>query len=154
MPFPKRPDRKRMTESGWELLYQGWKNPDRPYCHAATTASMFPKEMDGCLDAGILRSLGLNKARMTNYDAAFFFQLILPFYHPDKSGVENDPRLPIFVEEERFTNMSKYESGKGGSYGHTWTATMTKELVNFHGIVIYEGVLGSTQYVIHRCWQK
>jgi hypothetical protein len=155
MPFPKRPeDGKRMTDSGWEFFYKGWKNPDKPYRRGATTANMFPKEMDGCLDANVLKSLGLNKTRMAQCDAAFFLQLVLPFCHPDESGIENDPRLPFFVEEERFTNMSKYESGKGGSYGHTWTATTAKELVNFHGVVIRDGVLGSTAGAIHRRWKK
>ena len=154
VPFPKREDGKRINPQGWEFFYNGWHNPAKPYRRGATTANMFPKEMDGCVDGELLAKLGLNKERMRSGDAAFFLQLILPFCDPSQSGVENDPRIPFFTEEERFTNMSKYESGRGGTYGHVWKATTAKELVNFHGITIRDGVKGSTNGAIHRRWMK
>lgn len=55
---------------------------------------------------------------MDTGDAAFFLQLILPFCDPSQSGIHEDPRKPFFTEEERFTNMSKYETGRGATYGH------------------------------------
>ena len=60
-------------------------------------------------------------------DAAFFLQLILPFCDPSESGITDDPRKPFFKEEECFTNMSKFESRKGGTYGHVLKAATAKE---------------------------
>ena len=90
---------------------------------------------------------------MKKCDEAFFLQLILPFCNPQMYGVPGDPWLPFSTEEERFTNASKYSSGTGASYGHVWKATTAKELVNFHGITVRDGVLGSTEDAIHRGWK-
>ena len=156
MPHPKRAsDGKRVTQNGWEFHYNGWKNPDGPkYRQGATTANMFPKEMEGSLDVSVLKKLGLTKKRMQSCDAAFFLQLILPFCNPAQSGIEDDPRIAFFTDEEKYTNMSKYESGTGGSYGHTWLPTTARELVQFHGVTIRDGVRGGSDGAIHRRWQK
>ena len=57
----------------WEFHYNGWTNPGPSHRHGATTANMFPEEMDGCLDADVLKKMGLNKRRMHDTDAFFFF---------------------------------------------------------------------------------
>ena len=50
--------------------------------------------------------------------------------------------------------MSKYESGMGGSYGHMWTPTTAKELVQFHGVTVCNGVRGGSNGAIFHRWQK
>ena len=71
--------------------------------------------MDRCVDANILKKLGLTRKWMENGDAAFFLQLILPFCDPSQSGIPDDPRKPFFTEEQCFTNMLKLEFGRGGT---------------------------------------
>jgi len=70
-PVPKNVNGKREI-NGWQFYYQGWKNEAMPYRHGATTSNMFPKEMEGCLDADILRKLGLTKGRIEMRDSLFF----------------------------------------------------------------------------------
>ena len=50
--------------------------------------------------------------------------------------------------------MSKFESGKGGTYGHTWKPTTAREMVHFHGVTVRDGVLGSSNGAIHRRWTR
>lgn len=61
IPFPKNELGERKNANGWEFFYKGWENKEKPYRHGATTANMFPKEMDGCVDGKILEKLGLTK---------------------------------------------------------------------------------------------
>ena len=42
----------------------------------------------------------------------------------------------------------------GRSYGHTWTPTTAKELVQFHGVTVRDGVPGGSDGAIFRRWQK
>ena len=153
VPFPVNDDGERKTENGWKFHYNGWSNPTKPYRSGATTANMFPAGTEGCLDSEKLKKLGLTKARMQACDAAFFLQLILPFCDPAQSGVEDDPRVPYFTEVERFTNISKLSTGKGATYGHQWKLTTSSELVHFYGVLLRDGVKGSSQGAIHRRWQ-
>ena len=159
MPVPKGDDGKRSV-NGWEFFYNGWKNEGPKHRRGATTANMFPKEMEGCLDAGILKKMGLTKERMglggidAEVDALFFYQLILPICNPQLSGIQDDPRKPYYHNVECFTNTSKLSSGQGVSYGHQWNLTNTKELVNFDGILVRDGVLGGTQGALHRRWES
>ena len=124
----------------------------------ATTSNMFPDDMKGCLDADILTKLGLNEKRMgktadQETDALFFHQLILPICNPEKLGIPNDPRKAYYSEVERFTNGSKSWSGSGGSYVHSWKNVNLKELTNFDGILVRDGVLGGSQGAQHRRWE-
>jgi len=64
VPFPTNSEGKRKNANGWEFFYKGWENAEKPYRREATTANMFPKEMDGCVDADILKKLGLTRKRM------------------------------------------------------------------------------------------
>ena len=112
-----------------------------------TTANLFPKEIDGCLDASILKKLCLTTERMVIYDILFFYQLILLLCDPVMLEIENDLRLPYYTEVERFANMSAYESGLGGLYGHKWVPTRARELVNFNGILACDRVLRSSNGV-------
>ena len=50
--------------------------------------------------------------------------------------------------------MSKAESGFGGSYGHSWRVATAAELVRFDGVLIRDGVLGSSNGAIYRRFQK
>ena len=156
VPVPKNKEGNRHI-NGWEFHYKGWKNPGTQHRRGATTANMFPKETLGCLDADVLAKLGLNKVRMGitgETDALFFYQLILPICSPQFSGIKDDPRKSYYHEVERFTNGSKSYSGMGGSYGHSWNSVDLKELTNFDGILIRDGVLGGSQGALHRRWEK
>ena len=151
MPLPKNDEGIRKI-NGWEFHYNGWTNPGPSHRHGTTTANMFPEAMDGCLDADVLKKLGLNKKRMQDTDALFFLQLILPICNPALSGIKDDPRMSYYHDAETHTNSTKFVSGLGASYGHNWTPTTTKELINFDGILVRDGVLGGTQGALHRRW--
>ena len=73
MPVPKNSEGIRKTDDGWEFHYNGWENPGRPHRHGATATNMFPEGTEGCLDATVLKTLGLTKSRMEHADALFFF---------------------------------------------------------------------------------
>jgi hypothetical protein len=152
-PVPKN-DNGLREEKGWSFHYKGWKAENKSYRRGATMSDMFPKEMDGCLDRDVLKSLGLNKERITEADALFFYQLILPICDPSKSNVDRDPRMSYYIECEKFTNMGKAESGYGGSYGHSWRPTTASELVHFDGILIMNGVLGGNGGDLFRRWDE
>ena len=154
MPFPKNAEGNRKTDDGWEFHYDGWKNPGRPHRHGATATNMFPEGTEGSLDATVLKNLGLTKLRMEHADALFFLQLILPICNTKLSGIQNDPRMSYYHEVETHTNCTKFASGMGASYGHTWAPTTSKELVNFDGILVKDGVLGGSQGALHRRWDK
>jgi len=138
--------------NGWEFHYKGWENPEMPYRRGATTNDLMPKEMRGCVDVDILKKLGMDKGSMK--DPLFFYQLILPICDPLRSGIEDDPRMGFYTEVEKFTNMSKAESGAGGTYGHRWKQTDAAELTRFDGVLIRDGVLGGSQGGLHRRWDK
>ena len=72
----------------------------------------------GSLDPIILQKLGLTRERVRDVDALFFFQLLLPFCDPAKSGVDGDPRIPYYTDVEKYRNASAAFSGQGSSYGH------------------------------------
>ena len=63
-----------------------------------SSQNLFPESRHGSLDATMLKKMGLTKERMTMGDALFFYQLLLPIYHPSKSGIPNDPRSPFYSE--------------------------------------------------------
>eukprot|EP00521_Asterionellopsis_glacialis_P000227 CAMPEP_0195249198 /NCGR_PEP_ID=MMETSP0706-20130129/1978_1 /TAXON_ID=33640 /ORGANISM="Asterionellopsis glacialis, Strain CCMP134" /LENGTH=359 /DNA_ID=CAMNT_0040300965 /DNA_START=20 /DNA_END=1102 /DNA_ORIENTATION=+ len=107
-PVPIGPSGKRKC-GPWEFHYNGFKNASMPYCRGATTTNLFPKEMMGHLDANILSKLGLTKERVQDVDALFFFQLLLPFCDPMKSGIADDPRIGYYTEVEKFTNASELD---------------------------------------------
>ena len=73
-PVPTQSNGKRMI-SGWNFHYKGWKNDESLKKHGRTdtsTKQLFPESRKGCLDADILRSLGLTKEQMVFGDALFF----------------------------------------------------------------------------------
>ena len=60
----------------------------------------------------------------------------------------------ILHQVQRFANMSKAESGCGGSYGHSWKPTVASELLKFDGVLVMNGVLGSTTGALYRRWDN
>ena len=154
MPVPKINGKRELN--GWEFHYKGWTHDGIQHRRGATTANMFPKEMEGCLDAVILEKMGLTKQRMGltgEVDALFFLQLILPMCNPQLSGIKDDPRKSYYHVVEQHTNATKLNSGMGVSYGHQWNLTNSKELTNFDGILVRDGVLGGSQGALHRRWE-
>ena len=57
----------------WTFHYNGFSNQEFLYRRGATTANLFPKEMEGSLDENVLERLGLNARIMNECDALFFF---------------------------------------------------------------------------------
>ena len=102
----------------------------------------------------MLKIIGMDKKRVVDCDALFFYQLILPVCNPKKSSVVDNPRLPYYTEVERFTNMSKAESGFGSSYYHSWKLATATELVHFDGVMIRDGVIGGSNGTIYRRFQQ
>ena len=151
IPVPKDKDGQR-KHGDWEFHYKGFANEEKTFRRGASTTNLFPEEMKGCLDANLLRKLGLTKKRMEETDALFFYQLLLPICDPSKSGVEGDPRKPYYTEVERFTNASKCLSGAGSSYGHSWTQTTAAELLCHDGVLFMDGVLGGSEGALYQRW--
>ena len=82
--------------AGWEFHYKGSRKRDSTsFWSGALPENLFPKLRQGCLDAELLKKMGLTKARMANEDAQFFLQLLLPMCDPKKSGIDRDPRHPV-----------------------------------------------------------
>lgn len=152
-PVPKNDEGKRMI-GNWEFHYQGFSNSHPTYRRGATTSNLFPKEMGGQLDVEILKKLGLTKRRMTDCDALFFFQLLLPLCDPSKSGIDQDPRMAYYTDVCRFTNANAYLSGQGSDYGHVWNNTSACELLHFDGVLFHDGVLGGSNGALYRRWNK
>ena len=66
---------------------------------------------------------------MKTCDDLFFFQVLWPMCHPSKSDIVNDPRVPYITSVESFTNIYKFSTGIGGSYGHKRRNVAVTELV-------------------------
>ena len=94
---PKTPAGKRFID-GYEFFYNGWKG-DTERRNGATVENLFPPERKGMLDADKLKLHGLTKDKMCNDmnlpDAAFFYQLLLPFCDPEKLGIPDDKRKAL-----------------------------------------------------------
>jgi len=142
------------TCGDWEFYYKGFKSNNIPFRRSATTANLFPEEMMGSLDPIILQKLGKSVERVRDVNALFFFQLLLPFCDPAKSGVNGDPRIPYYTDVEKYTNASAALSGQGSSYGHCWKPTSTGELFRFDAILLHDGVLGGSDGALYRRWDK
>ena len=99
IPVPK-DDNGVRSENGWEFHYKGWKNENSPYRRGATPTNMFPKEMNGCLDASLLTKLGLTKMRMDDQDALFFINLSYLFVTQPSRGLKE-------IHEQHITPSAK-----------------------------------------------
>ena len=148
------------TAGGWEFFYDGWKS-ERPLestRHGATPANLFPKERESTLDKNVLKGLGMACSRIFeqetgNCDALFFFQLVLPMCDPSKSGLRNDPRMGYYNKVLNFSNLYKYQSGAGSTYGHKVEELKLHECIRFDGCVVRDGVRGGGDGAIYRRWQ-
>jgi hypothetical protein len=140
----------------WEFFYKGWKASieDDSFRSGATSADMFPQSRRGCLDAVLLRRLGLTKKRIEDRDALFFFQLLFPLCDPKRSGYRGDPRMAFYSEIENYSNTYAFSIGMGGSYGHSFKLLKLAELVHFDGVVIRDGVRGGSNGALYRRWQN
>jgi len=88
-----------------------------------------------------------------NCDALFFLQLILPMCDPAKSGLRNDPRMGYYNQVLNFSNLYKYQSGAGSTYGHKVEELKLHECIRFDGCVVRDGVRGGGEGAIYRRWQ-
>lgn len=72
------------------------------YHSGAMDGNLFPEERLGSLDADILkRHLGMSKRILDEKKFLFFYQLILPIYDAEMSGVNKDKRLPYYSYIEK-----------------------------------------------------
>ena len=152
-PVPKdnRNGGKRM-DGGWEFFYKGWESEE---CHrdGATRENVFPESRVGSLDVDLLKKMGLTAERVTECDALFFHQLLLPICDPKKSGIEDDPRKGYYDAVETFSNTYAFgELKMGNSYGHIFKPVSIPELVRFDGVVVRDGVLGGSSGALYRRW--
>ena len=151
-PLPVGPNGKR-TINGWEFFYNGWENESKNGRSNSSSKELFPDSRSGCLDADLLRSLGLNKERMVFGDALFFYQLLLPICNPKKSGIANDPRMAFYSDVTNFSNLYACSIGLlGGQYSHAFKAIRVQELVHFDGVLIRDGALGGSNGALYRRW--
>jgi hypothetical protein len=128
VPVPIKDDGKREA-AGWEFHCKGWKHDadgTAPFRSGASPENLFPKTRKGCLDAKLLKKMGLTQARMENEDALFFLQLLLPMCDPTKSGIAGDPRRPCHTNVEAWTQKHATALGLGGSCGHEFTPDQFK----------------------------
>ena len=146
---------------GWNFYYGGWKSerPPEKTRNGATPANLFPKERESTLDGNILKELGLNRSRIFNEetgepDSLFFFQLILPLCDPKQSGIRGDPRKGYYTEVTNFSNLYKYQTGAGMTYGHKIEEIKQPEYVRFDGCVVRDGVRGGGDGALYRRWQR
>ena len=119
----------------WEFQYAGWENADKNYYQGATTRNLFLEEMRGELDEDVLTTLVLTANRMKRRDALLLFQVLWPMFHTSKSEIVNDPRFTYFTSVELFTNIYKFSTVQGGSYGHKWKNVFMTELLPFNIIL-------------------
>ena len=91
---------------------------------------------------------------MKTCDALFFFQVLWPMRHPSKSDIVNDPRVTYFTSVGSFTNIYKFITGLGGSYGHEWKNVAVAELVQFNRILVRDGVLGGSNGALYETMES
>ena len=87
-------------------------------------------------------------------DFLFFLQLVLPLGDPEKSGVEEDDRLPFYSKVKQWSNLYAYQIGLGGSYGDEFSKSVSlKEILHHDGYIVRDGVRGGSSGAIYRHWQ-
>ena len=165
-PVPLNPETGKRTEGEWEFFYQGWDiskslSPDERSEYEtsnmmkaklsrlhADSDNLFPDERRGCLDAELLKKMGLTKERMEEGDALFFYQLLLPMCNPKYSGIKDDPRQSFYLDVSNQSNRyAIVDRQLDGNYGHQWKTSTAYEFVNFDGIVFR-----NTADSIHDSW--
>ena len=153
MPHPADKKGKRGV-NGWSFYYKGWTGSNTPGLSRvhATPENLFPKARLGELDVNMLKRLGLTKKRVVELDALFFFQLLLPICDVNRSGVDDDKRMPFYSKMEEWSNIYAMQLGLGGTYGHKYKNVTSKELLHFDGCVVRDGVRGGSGGALYRRW--
>ena len=144
-----------MNGDDWEMHYKGWTADlgDGSKRSGATPTNLFPPSRKGMLDYDLLKKMGLTKNRILNCDALFFKQLLLPLCDPEKSGIEDDPRMPYYSKLERWSTKYAASIGLLGSYGHDFKTPNIEELVHWDSCVFKSGVNGALQGALYRRWR-
>ncbi len=126
-------------EGEYEFFYQGWKqeNSTRENCRfGATREELFPTDRDFKLDVTFLKKMGLSKQRMEQFNALFFYQLLLPIVDPAMSGIDGDTRMGYYKDVGRNTNMYAFGvKNRGRTHGHVFCPTTAEKLLVWDGIV-------------------
>jgi hypothetical protein len=143
--------------NGWEFHYNGWDGDDfskRTYVRGNATAECVkPPERVGVLDVNKLKKFGINKHSMHN--PLVWYQLILPICDPEKSGIEEDGRMPFYTTARQCTNIYAYgEKNWGGGYSHTFQQVTEMDLVRWAGVPIRHGARGGRPMTLHYRWCK
>jgi hypothetical protein len=107
----------------------------------------------GCLDATLLKKMGLTQARMANKDALFFPQLLLLMCDPAKSGIDGDPRRASCTKAEAWSQKDTTGLGLGGLCGHEFKQVEAQKLVHFGAALVKDGVQqGGSDGALFHSW--
>ena len=142
--------------AGWHFHYDKWSGNDNAtkFRSGATRLNPFPDSRKGYLDYDLLKKMDLNKTRLVNKNAFFFWQLLFPVCDPTKSGIDDDPRCPFYSEVEKWSQKYAASQGLFGAYGHNFKPVMCAELLHFDMCVVRDGVLGGMGGAIYCRWKK
>ena len=138
--------------NGWDFHYNGWDGDDisrRTFKReGATLEDIKPSCRRGILDVELLKKHGINSD--TFESPIHWYNLLFPIGDPEKSGIENDGRMPYYTEARAATNIYAFgEKGFGGGYSHTFNPVTEQELVRFAGIPIRHGARGGSPAQLH-----
>ena len=141
--------------NGWDFYYDGWSGDDftnETYVRGSATAQdIKPSDRCGLLDVVLLKKYGMNKETVSS--PLHWHQLLFPICDPNKSGIENDGRMPFFTTANANTNIYSIAAKQwGGGYGHTFSNTEEYELVRWMGVPIRHGARGGTPLTLHYRW--
>ena len=159
-PVPKNREGKRM-QNGYEFFYQGWRSNETgvDYRHSnreeyINNAKKYeiPDERKGCLDADKLKKYGLDKNRIQNRDALFFYQLLLPLCDAEKSGIVDDKRKSYYSACETHSNIYASKIKAISSYGHSFSPVLLEDNVHFDGVIVRDGCVGGGDGDLYRRW--
>jgi hypothetical protein len=74
---------------------------------------------------------------MEQYNALFFYQLLLPIVDPAMSGIDGDTRMGYYKDVVRITIMYAFGvNNRGGTRGHVFHLTTAEELLVWDGCVL------------------
>ena len=104
------------------------------------------------MNEDLLTKLEFTDHQMKICDALLFFQVVCLMFHPSKSYIFNYPRIPYFTYLESFTNIYKFSTGQGASYGHEWKNSVVTDIFQFNGILVRDGVIGGNNGYLCEQW--
>jgi hypothetical protein len=141
--------------NGWQFHYSGfdgdeftWKTYRRV---GATAADIKPADRGPKLDVSLLDKHGINVNTVNS--PIHFYQLLLPFCDPTKSGIHGDGRMPFWLTSTDCTNLYATVE-KGAGYSHTFKPVTISEIVKWAAVPIRHGARGGNPMTLHFRWME